>query len=225
MSPIRLALDPAVRPLVRIAWIRAEPIRVAPAGAELRRETSELCERTRARHAGREPAQIAELAPARELYRSFGIDPTRTRPSSEALLRRVLRGLSFPAISNAVDLGNHCSLRFLVPVGLFDAERIEGDVTLRRGLPGEAYPGIRKDEVHLEGRPVLADARGAFGNPTSDSARTAVSTTTRSLWMTLFATPSAAHSVLAERAGVVAALMARHLAGPEEVRTATGVVG
>src|SRR5437762_3345824 len=67
------------------------------------------------------------------------------------------------------------------------AGRVRGPVSLRRGLPGEAYQGIRKDSVHLEGRPVLADEDGPFGNPTSDSLRTAMTPATRSLVMVIFA--------------------------------------
>ena len=90
-------------------------------------------------------------------------------------------------ILNAVDLCNLLSLQFLLPLGLYDAGKIAGEVTLRRGAPGESYPGIRKEEVHLEGRPVLSDAEGPFGNPTSDSLRTSVTLDTRSLWLMIFA--------------------------------------
>ena len=59
-----------------------------------------------------------------------------------------------------------------------DAAQIKGDVTMRLGRDGESYPGIRKDEVHVGGRIALADSTGPFGNPTSDSARTMVTTAT-----------------------------------------------
>ena len=58
---------------------------------------------------------------------------------------------------------------------------------MRRGAAGEAYEGIRKGEVHVEGRPVLADAQGPFGNPTSDSARTMITTATRRALVTVYA--------------------------------------
>jgi len=96
-------------------------------------------------HAGQSPGAIPGLAAARELYRAFGIDPTHTRPSSEALLRRVLQGKGLPRILNAVDLCNLCSLRFLLPIGLYDAASVAPPVALRRGRPGETYAGIRKD--------------------------------------------------------------------------------
>src|SRR6185295_9879803 len=112
------------------------------------------------------------------MYKRVGIDPTKTRPSSEALLRRVRKGDELPRINSLVDIINWCSLETQLPYGLYDVDRIGGDVTLRIGQPGEEYAGIRKDTVHVDGRLTLADERGPFGNPTSDSARTMVTTST-----------------------------------------------
>ena len=164
-------------------------------------------------HAGQSPGGIPGLAAARDLYRAFGMDPTHTRPSSEALLRRVLQGKGLPRILNAVDLCNLCALRFLLLIGLYDADRVDPPVTLRRGRPGESYPGIRKDQVHLEGRPLLVDAQGPFGNPTSDSLRTSVTPSTRALVMVIFAPSGYTPDVLKEHVLEAAAGAARHLAG------------
>ena len=123
-----------------------------------------------------------EIAAVRTMYKRVGIDPTKRRPSSEALLRRVRKGEGLPRINSMVDVCNWCSLEFQLPYGLYDAAHIEGDVVLRLGLDGESYPGIRKDDVHVGGRITLADNRGPFGNPTSDSARTMVTTATTARW-------------------------------------------
>ena len=128
-----------------------------------------------------------EIAAVRTMYKRVGLDPTKTRPSSEALLRRVRRGDPLPRINSMVDVCNWCSLEFQLPYGLYDALRIEGDVELRMGREGESYPGIRKDEVNVGGRITLADATGAFGNPTSDSSRTMVTTATVSALLVVFA--------------------------------------
>jgi DNA/RNA-binding domain of Phe-tRNA-synthetase-like protein len=123
-----------------------------------------------------------EVAAVRTMYKRVGLDPTKRRPSSEALLRRVRKGDPLPRINAMVDVCNWCSLEFQLPYGLYDAAKIDGDVVLRLGAEGESYPGIRKDDVHVGGRITLADSRGPFGNPTSDSARTMVTTaTTRAL--------------------------------------------
>ncbi len=128
-----------------------------------------------------------ETTAVRTMYKRVGIDPTKTRPSSEALLRRVRKGDTLPRINSMVDVCNWCSFEFQLPYGLYDAAQIQGDVTLRIGREGESYPGIRKDDVHVGGRIALVDSAGAFGNPTSDSARTMVTTATTRGLLVVFA--------------------------------------
>jgi DNA/RNA-binding domain of Phe-tRNA-synthetase-like protein len=130
----------------------------------------------------------------RGLYRAIGLDPTKTRPSSEALLRRVRRGDTLPRVNTIVDLCNWCSVETQIAFGVYDRDRIAGDtLALRLGGDGEGYDGIRKDRVNVAGRLTLADAEGPFGNPTSDSLRTAVSSATTRVLFVLFvpaATPA-----------------------------------
>lgn len=211
---LNLSIAGEVAGLLRLAVVAVQPIRIAPSSSPLLEEIESLRLALFERYRGRGPAEIEGLAPARELYRAFSIDPTRTRPSSEALLRRILQGKPLPRISNAVDLCTLLSLEFLLPMGLYDADRIAGPVRLRRGMPGESYPGIRKDEVGLEGRPVLSDSTGAFGNPTSDSLRTCVTDSTRSLWMVLFAPSGAAPGILTAFLERASEELARSLAVP-----------
>jgi DNA/RNA-binding domain of Phe-tRNA-synthetase-like protein len=126
-----------------------------------------------------------EIARVRVMYKRLGLDPTKVLPSSEALLRRVRKGDPLPRVNSLVDICNWCSVETQLPFGLYDYDKIEGDaVSLRVGAPGEGYDGIRKDRVNVDGRLTLADVRGPFGNPTSDSARTMVTLdTTRVLFV------------------------------------------
>ena len=140
-------------------------------------------------------APAGDPSAVRAMYRRVGLDPTKTRPSSEALLRRVTRGEPLPRINSLVDICNWCSLAFQLPYGLYDVDRISGDVELRLGRAGEEYAGIRKDVVHLAGRLTLADAAGPFGNPTSDSARTMVTIQTRRAIFAVFTPPSLTSSL------------------------------
>jgi DNA/RNA-binding domain of Phe-tRNA-synthetase-like protein len=222
--PIPLSITAGLRGRVRVGTLEACPVAVGPTGEDLQREIDGFAVELRARYSGRSPAEISEIAPARELYRTFAIDPTKTRPSSEKLLRRVLRKQPLPRISNAVDLGNLLALRFLLPIGLFDSEKIDGSVELRPGLPGESYEGIGSRPVHLEGRPALADERGAFGNPTADSRRTAVEAASRSLWMTVFAPASFPVADLEGHLRRAAEDFRRYLSGADPALTRTGLV-
>jgi DNA/RNA-binding domain of Phe-tRNA-synthetase-like protein len=85
---------------------------------------------------------------------------------------------------------------------------------LRRGVPGEGYAGIRKDHVNVEGRPVLVDDEGPFGNPTSDSFRTRVEETTVSLRMVIFSPRGYSDPRLQAHAEWAAEAMQRHLGAP-----------
>ena len=150
-----------------------------------------------AAESARAVAEAADVTAAvRTMYRRVGIDPTKTRPSSEALLRRVRRGDALPRINSLVDIVNWCSLESQLPFGLYDRAHIRGGVSLRLGRDGEEYAGIRKDVVHVAGRLTLADDEGPFGNPTSDSARTMVTPATTSALIVIFAPAGVSVSVL-----------------------------
>jgi DNA/RNA-binding domain of Phe-tRNA-synthetase-like protein len=132
-------------------------------------------------------APPVESAAVRTMYKRVGLDPTKRRPSNEALLRRVRKGEPLPRINSMVDVINWCSLEFQLPYGLYDASRIAGTVTMRLGRDGEEYAGIRKDAVHVAGRITVADDLGPFGNPTSDSARTMVTPATTEALVIVYA--------------------------------------
>jgi len=170
-----LSVDPSLVAIVRPGFLAFDGVTVTGLDARLDGPLAEAERRVREH-------PPAERDGVRAMYRRVGLDPTRRRPSSEALLRRVVRGEPLPRINVLVDVCNWCSLELQLPYGLYDLDHVDGDVVLRLGGPGEQYAGIRKDAVHVEGRLALADALGAFGNPSSDSARTMVTTaTTRAL--------------------------------------------
>src|SRR3970040_2044879 len=148
-----LTVHPDVASIVRPVWFLAAPVRVGPEDHALEAERRAT---TASMRSAAEPVDL--IAVVRTMYKRVGLDPTKTRPSSEALWRRVRRGDELPRINSLVDVCNWCSLEFQLPYGLYDAARIEGDVELRTGRPGESYPGIRKDDVHRGGRIALVDS-------------------------------------------------------------------
>jgi DNA/RNA-binding domain of Phe-tRNA-synthetase-like protein len=128
-----------------------------------------------------------ESAAVRTMYKRVGLDPTKTRPSNEALLRRVRKDQPLPRVNSLVDVINWCSVELQLPYGLYDRRHIRGAVTMRLGRDGEEYAGIRKDTVHVAGRIALVDDDGPFGNPTSDSARTMVTSATIDAMVVVYA--------------------------------------
>jgi DNA/RNA-binding domain of Phe-tRNA-synthetase-like protein len=177
-----------------------------------------LDERLAAAEAALRARPPADTATVRAMYKRVGLDPTKTRPSSEALLRRVLKGGALPRINTMVDVVNWCSVEFQLPYGLYDRARLRGAVTLRLGRDGEAYAGIRKDTVHVGGRITVADEEGPFGNPTSDSARTMVTTATRDVLVIVYAPAAVPPRETARILDVTAERIAELCGGREAAR-------
>ena len=130
--------------------------------------------------------QLPPIMAVRAMYKKLDFDPSRYRPASEALVRRVLQHKSLYYVNSAVDASNYCSLKFLVPFGLYDWDKIEGAIVYRRAHDG-SYVNMGGNQVSTDGKPFLTDQLGVFGNPTSDSRRTAVSLTTRNLLSVVYA--------------------------------------
>jgi DNA/RNA-binding domain of Phe-tRNA-synthetase-like protein len=187
---LALEIAPELSGRARLGVLELEGLAVREADPALAAETEAYAADMRRVHGDGKSGDVPGAADARALYKALGLDPTKTRPSSEALLRRVLKGEALYRINTLVDAMNLCSLRAQLPFGLYDRDRIEPPVVLRKGHAWESYEGIRKAAVNVEGRPVLADARGAFGNPTSDSARTMVTLQTRAALVTVYAPSS-----------------------------------
>ena len=113
------------------------------------------------------------IAATREAYKRCGKDPSRYRPSSEALRKRLLRNIPLYQIDTLVDLINLVSLRTGYSIGGFDADKIQGTMLeLGIGKAGEAFEGIGRGVLNIEGLPVYRDANGGIGTPTSDHERT-----------------------------------------------------
>ena len=208
-----IAVAPPVAAHVRPAWLVLDRVTVAETAPALDVPLAEAAGRMRT------APEAADLTAAvRAMYRRFGVDPTKTRPSSEALLRRVRKGDGLPRINTVVDICNWCSLEFQVPYGLYDLAKIHGAIELRAGRDGESYGGIRKDAVHVGGRLVLADDFGAFGNPTSDSARTMVTPEAESILTVIFAPASIGSDALGRMLETTSLRMREFAGGVERAR-------
>ncbi|MBK8165874.1 MAG: hypothetical protein IPK64_07910 [bacterium] len=179
-------------------------------GEDLATLMARTADELRGRYAGAPPSTIEGLAEARALYRSFGMEPSRHRPSSEALLRRVLQGRDLYRLGCVVDACNLASLSFLLPIGLYDLACVQGDIALTVGAAGDAYAGIRKEDVNVGGRLALYDRAGPFGSPTSDSARTRVTDATADLLAVIMATGTLPAPQMEGRLDLLAGLLVRH---------------
>lgn len=118
---------------------------------------------------------ISGIAATRRIYRACGKDPSRYRPASEALIRRVLQGKALYQIDTLVDLINLASMAYGYSIGGFDANKFVGNtLTLGIGKEGEPYEGIGRGMINIHGLPVYRDEVGGVGTPTSDHERTKI---------------------------------------------------
>ncbi len=125
---------------------------------------------------------ISGIAATRRVYRACGKDPSRYRPASEALIRRVLQGKALYQIDTLVDLINLVSMAFGYSIGGFDADKFVGNtLTLGIGKEGEPYEGIGRGMINIHGLPVYRDEIGGVGTPTSDHERTKITIDTTHL--------------------------------------------
>ncbi|HIR37208.1 MAG TPA: hypothetical protein IAC93_02410 [Candidatus Limisoma gallistercoris] len=170
-------------PDVKIGLIRADVVN-SETPDELWTEIEEASKRIRESYElswiNKRPAIVAN----RNLYKRMGKDPNRYRVSSEALCRRVVKGLELYRINALVDLINLVSMCSGYSIGGFDADKIVGDtVTLGVGRSGEKFEGIGRGLLNVEGLPLYRDAAGGIGSPTSDEERTKITLETTRLQM------------------------------------------
>ena len=126
--------------------------------------------------------EMTSIAATRRVYKVCGKDPSRYRPASEALIRRVLQGKNLYQRDTLVDLINLASIAYGYSIGGFDADKFVGEtLTLGIGREGEPYEGIGRGMINIHGLPVYRDAEGGVGTPTSDNERTKMTLDTRHL--------------------------------------------
>ena len=136
--------------------------------------------------------EMPSIEATRTAYRRCGKDPSRYRPSGEALVRRTLKGNDLYKVNTLVDLINLASIAYGYSIGGFDADKIcvpsgspagtpVATLTLGIGQEGEPYEGIGRGPLNIAGLPVYRDALGGIGTPTSDHERTKLSLQTTRL--------------------------------------------
>ena len=125
---------------------------------------------------------LPSIAATRAVYKLCGKDPSRYRPASEQLIRRMLQGKELYQIDTLVDLVNLASIVYGYSIGGFDADKFVGsELVLGVGKEGEPYEGIGRGPLNIAGLPVYRDAQGGVGTPTSDHERTKITLSTTHL--------------------------------------------
>lgn len=135
-------------------------------------------------------ADIPGLAEWRKVFKTLGTDPSRYRPSAEALYRRVKKGDKLPAIHSIADVNNYFSLKYEIPLGIYDLDQLSEPVEIRVGTDTDGYEGINGRKMKMKGKLLSSDQYGAFGSPIVDSKRTMTTEQTKNALQIVYLRPS-----------------------------------
>jgi DNA/RNA-binding domain of Phe-tRNA-synthetase-like protein len=204
---MNLTIDPALT--LKLGFLHLSGCRIAASPGALREIYDEVAIAAGESFADTPLGEHPVAGGVRRLFKSAGIDPSRYRPSGEALVRRILKGQGLYYINCIVDINNICSIESLFPLGAYDREHIIGDVTIRLGASDEVYRGIGK-EINIAGKLVSADGESAFGSPIADSHRTKISEDTREVLILLYAPESTDDSDIRNTLNRFAGLASEH---------------
>jgi DNA/RNA-binding domain of Phe-tRNA-synthetase-like protein len=174
-------------PGVKLGALEADDLRVVPVDLALANLMNEVCDRKRREFNLESLAEAQEIRAVRAMFHEWDMDPSKYRPSSEALFRRVVQGKGLYRVSNVVDICNLGSIEVGWPFGCYHRSHLSAPIIFRHGAAGETYEGIGKKTWHLHGRPVLADPAGPFGSPISDSTRTMITESAREILVVIYA--------------------------------------
>ncbi|WEG12161.1 phenylalanine--tRNA ligase beta subunit-related protein [Pullulanibacillus sp. KACC 23026] len=191
---VQLSIDPAIFasiPDFKIGMITYHDITVRETPQMLKGRIQLFYEERKLAFADKTVTDIEGIKEWRSIFKKIGTDPSRYRPSHEALIRRLIKDQPMPEVQSAVDLMNFFSIRHEIPMGLYDLGAIVGEqLEIRKGRLNDHYEGINGRDMGMEGKLLSADAAGAFGSPIVDSKRTMVTKKTTDALHLVYIRPS-----------------------------------
>jgi DNA/RNA-binding domain of Phe-tRNA-synthetase-like protein/ureidoglycolate hydrolase len=222
-QPNSVLLDATLHGRFRLGCLDLRDLEVGESDAALQAEGERLAETLRSTYGSMGGLDdVPGIEATRALFRGVGLDPQRIRPSSEALVALALEGRPLVRVNALVDTLHLCALKTRVPYAAYDAQRLAEQVLVRAGAPGEAYPGLTRQRVSAEGRPVLCDREGPFGGPAGDALRTRVTHQTRRALVVLFLAPALERAAVERLLGLAATEVIARCGGREAARLVVG---
>lgn len=170
----QIQLSDSLQDIARVGVVFLRDLACSAGNGALRHRIESFVAELRQSVGDRSLLELDPVRRTRNLYHALGLDPTRDRPASERLLKRVLQGGSFPFAGSLADAVSLASLSLLCPMGVYDWDRVVPPALVRIGRPEESFITVEGDAYRLDGKLVLVDGEGLFGNPSHDSARTQV---------------------------------------------------
>lgn len=144
-SPFEVVVDPELSarfPGIEVLGVLLRGLRVRERSEEVEEAKKALYEYVRKKYSLETLKDVPAFRAYRDFFWRIGIDPTKMRPSSEALVRRILLGKELPRINTLVDSYNMASIESEITMAAFDASRITGKISINYSSPGEEFLGI-----------------------------------------------------------------------------------
>lgn len=184
MGKLSFKVSEEIKGLMRgssIGIVTIRDVKVDESSEKLVRYASGLINSIRSKYTLETVKNDPIIRALRDFYWRIGIDPTKQRPSSEALIRRILKGQELPLINSVVDAGNLASTETFIPIGLYDLDEISGNLVLRYSKLGETFEPIGGKKMKLIRRqPVISDDVGIIHlYPHRDCLRTRIKESTK----------------------------------------------
>ena len=159
-----LTIDPPLVnlfPDLHVLVGRVENVTVRSHVAELEAFKGEVIEEIRGSYSRETVKDNLTFRAYRDFFWKIKVDPTKTRPAAEALIRRVLRGRPLPKINSLVDAYNLASMKSEIAFAAFDADELGDSLLMRFACEGEEFLGIGMAKlVHLTGSEVVIADNG-----------------------------------------------------------------
>jgi DNA/RNA-binding domain of Phe-tRNA-synthetase-like protein len=184
---------------LRLALIPLSEVMIEPSPPDFSQFEHSIFEEIRSSYTLQDAKDDPLIRSYRDLYWTFGMDPTKQRVSSEALLRRVLRGENLWRVSNLVDVANLASAYHRLPIGLIDGSRWTGQLAVRQAMKGEVFTRIGGSTIECRGREiVLADSKSivCFGYATHDSDATKVTNGSKNVLLVLYVSSAVSDPIM-----------------------------
>ncbi len=192
-------------PGLKAQVFRVNGVEVKHMDAGLEEFKAEVVERTKEKWGLDQLREHPVFRAYRDFFWRVGVDPTKTRPAAEALIRRVLRERPLPRINTLVDAYNLASIDTAIPLAAFDVGGLVGELTMREAVEGEGFLGIgmEKPIVLAGGEAVVEDEEKLIAvYPYRDADACKITLETRDTLMLVCGVPNICVEVL-ERAGRV----------------------
>ncbi len=170
-----------------IGYAIIEDVNIIKSSSELDKEIESVISEAKSHYGSSQNMYSAQhIDLMRKILKNKGIDPKRYRMSAESLLKRVLDSQPLYRINGVVDVNNLGSIKFALPMGVYDMANLSGDITFKFGEPGETMETMAKGKMNMENFLLSKDELKLFGSPVSDSPYAKITNQSRKILLLVY---------------------------------------